>query len=143
MLPRRALITLLMKYHNGSVKEELIIADRFTCIFTGSGKYGLMQSTALLLLKNRCGIYFKKCVTLLLLISPIYERNDEVTSFDDVYKYVLTLCRNDKVAEEITQVTFFKALKNIDRFKGESKLYVWLCQIAKNTYFTFHQMEKR
>lgn len=63
--------------------------------------------------------------------------------FDDVYKYVLTLCRNDKVAEEITQETFFKALKNIDRFKGESKLYVWLCQIAKNTYFTFHQMEKR
>ncbi len=32
--------------------------------------------------------------------------------FDDVYKYVLTLSRNHSIAEEITQETFFKALKN-------------------------------
>lgn len=63
--------------------------------------------------------------------------------FTDVYKYSLSLCRNETKAEEITQETFFKALKNIDRFKGDCKLSVWLCQIAKNTYFSMCQKEKR
>jgi len=57
--------------------------------------------------------------------------------FSDVYKYVLSLCRNETVAEEVTQETFFKAMRHIDKFKGDCKLYVWLCQIAKNTYFSF------
>lgn len=63
--------------------------------------------------------------------------------FREVYSFVLSLSRNDKVAEEITQETFFKALKNIDKFKGNSKLSVWLCQIAKNTYFTYLDKQKR
>ena len=56
--------------------------------------------------------------------------------FRDVYKYVLALCRDEHLAEEVTQETFFKALKSIDSFRGQCKLYVWLCQIAKNTYFS-------
>jgi len=63
--------------------------------------------------------------------------------FDDVYKYVYSLCRNSSVAEEVTQDSFFKALKSIDSYKGECKLCVWLCQIAKNTYFTFCSKQKR
>ena len=46
------------------------------------------------------------------------------------------------MAEEITQETFFKALKSIDSFRGQCKLYVWLCQIAKNTYFSMAAKEK-
>lgn len=61
----------------------------------------------------------------------------------DVYKYILALSRNSDVAEEITQETFFKALKSIDKFKGECKLSVWLCQIAKNTYYSYCAREKR
>ena len=56
--------------------------------------------------------------------------------FKDVYKYVLALCRDEHMAEEVTQETFFKALKSIGSFRGQCKLYVWLCQIAKNTYFS-------
>lgn len=63
--------------------------------------------------------------------------------FDDVYKYVYSLCRNSSIAEEVTQDTFFKALKSIDSYKGECKLGVWLCQIAKNTYFTYCSKQKR
>ena len=63
--------------------------------------------------------------------------------FSDVYKYVLTLCRNEAVAEEVTQDTFFKAMRHIDQFNGNCKLYVWLCQIAKNTYFSLSQKQKR
>ena len=54
-----------------------------------------------------------------------------------MYKYALSLSRNPGIAEEVTQETFFKALKSIDSFRGQCRLYVWLCQIAKNTYFTY------
>lgn len=63
--------------------------------------------------------------------------------FSDVYRYALSLSQNESVAEEITQETFFKALRHIDRFNGNCKLYVWLCQIAKNTYFSYYKNEKR
>jgi len=62
--------------------------------------------------------------------------------FKDVYKYVLSISRDEMIAEEITQETFFKALKNIDKFDEKCKLYVWLCQIAKNTFFTYRKKEK-
>lgn len=62
--------------------------------------------------------------------------------FADVYKYTLSLCRNETLAEEITQETFFKALKNIDKFEGNCKMRVWLCQIAKNAYFSLYQRNK-
>jgi RNA polymerase sigma-70 factor (ECF subfamily) len=60
-----------------------------------------------------------------------------------VYKYVLTLCRDKNIAEEITQESFFKALKNINKFRGECKLSVWLCQIAKNTFLTLEIQNQR
>jgi RNA polymerase sigma-70 factor (ECF subfamily) len=63
--------------------------------------------------------------------------------FFDVYKYVLSLSRDESIAEEVTQETFFKAMRNIKKFSGTCKLYVWLCQIAKNTYFTLYQKQKR
>jgi RNA polymerase sigma factor (sigma-70 family) len=63
--------------------------------------------------------------------------------FSGVYKYVLTLCRDEAIAEEVTQETFFKAIQHIDRFNGSCRLYVWLCQIAKNTYFSLSRKQKR
>ena len=63
--------------------------------------------------------------------------------FSDVYKYVLSLCRNEATAEEITQETFFKAMRHIDKFNGTCKLYVWLCQIAKNTYYSYQKKNER
>ncbi|MGI6284113.1 RNA polymerase sigma factor [Caproicibacterium lactatifermentans] len=57
--------------------------------------------------------------------------------FKDVYRYSLVLSKNKSIAEDITQETFFKALKKIDAFKGDCKISVWLCQIAKNTYFSY------
>jgi len=63
--------------------------------------------------------------------------------FREVYAFILSMSRNEKLAEEITQETFFKALKAIDGFKGQCKMNVWLCQIAKNTYFTHLSKQKR
>lgn len=60
-----------------------------------------------------------------------------------VYGYALRLCRDPALAEEAAQETFFKALKAIGQFKGECKLEVWLCQIAKNTCFSLMKKRKR
>ena len=63
--------------------------------------------------------------------------------FRDVYRYCLGLTRDEALAEEITQETFFKALKSLDKFDGKCRIYVWLCQIAKHTYFTHHERQKQ
>lgn len=63
--------------------------------------------------------------------------------YDTVFRYVLSLCKEERWAEEITQEAFFKALKAIDTFHGECKLSVWLCQIAKNTFFTETKRHQR
>ncbi|WP_339252835.1 RNA polymerase sigma factor [Paenibacillus sp. FSL P2-0136] len=63
--------------------------------------------------------------------------------FREVYLFVLSLSRDEQIAEEITQETFFKALKRIDQFRGECKMSVWLCQIAKNTYFSHMDAQRR
>lgn len=62
--------------------------------------------------------------------------------FREVYRYILSLCRNESLAEEITQETFYKALENLDGFDGRCKISVWLCQIAKNTYISMHRKDK-
>lgn len=57
------------------------------------------------------------------------------TYFGDVYRYVLRLCGGDSsLAEEITSETFLRALRAIDRFRGDCQLRIWLCQIAKNCF---------
>lgn len=59
------------------------------------------------------------------------------TYFNDVFVYIRKLFRDENIAEEITSQTFFKALSSINKFKGECDVRVWLCQIAKNCYFTY------
>lgn len=66
-----------------------------------------------------------------------------VQHFDGVYKYVFSLCRNETIAEEITQEAFYRAMEHLDKFEGKCKLYVWLCQIAKNTFLTYEKRQKR
>ncbi|MBE6751308.1 MAG: RNA polymerase sigma factor [Ruminococcaceae bacterium] len=57
--------------------------------------------------------------------------------FNDVYLYIKRLSGDEHIAEEITSETFFKALKSIDSFRGECEIRVWLCQIAKNSFYTY------
>lgn len=57
--------------------------------------------------------------------------------FSDVYRYILKLSGDQYIAEEITSETFLKAIKSIDSFRGDCDIRVWLCQIAKNCYFSY------
>ncbi len=60
-------------------------------------------------------------------MKQVYEEH-----FNTVYKYLLCLTHNANFSEELTQETFLKAIEHIDTFKGNCKISVWLCQIAKN-----------
>ena len=55
----------------------------------------------------------------------------------------MKLCGNVSLAEELTQETFFRAYMNISALRKEEKVAVWLCQIAKNTYFAWFNEQKR
>lgn len=63
--------------------------------------------------------------------------------FRYVYLYILKLSRDEALAEEITSESFLKALSSIDSFKGDCDIRVWLCQIAKNCYFTHRKKFQR
>lgn len=65
------------------------------------------------------------------------------TYFKSVYLYVMQLSGNEHIAEEITSDTFFKAINSIDKFRGECDMRVWLCQIAKNTYFSYLKKNRK
>lgn len=63
--------------------------------------------------------------------------------FDTVNKYLFCLTHNSDISEELTQETFYKAVKKINTYKGNSKISVWLCQIAKNTWYDWCRKNKR
>ena len=57
--------------------------------------------------------------------------------FNDVLLYIRRLSKDEHIAEEITSETFFKAMRDIEHFRGECHIRVWLCQIAKNCYYSY------
>lgn len=63
-------------------------------------------------------------------IDEIYKEYSQI-----VYKYLFYLTHNSDIAEEITQETFYIALKDISKFRKECKIEVWLCQIAKFLWY--------
>lgn len=67
----------------------------------------------------------------------IYEENAKT-----VYYFLLSLCHNPHTAEDLTQETFLRACKSIDRFDGTCKLSVWLCQIAKHLWYQYLEKNK-
>lgn len=56
-----------------------------------------------------------------------------------VYKYLLSLIHNHDVAEELTQETFYQAIKSIDRFDESCQVSTWLCAIAKNQLLSWQR----
>lgn len=60
-----------------------------------------------------------------------------------LYHYLYSLCRNESLAEELTQETFYKACLSIDRYDESCKFSTWLCQIGKHTYYQYLEKNKR
>lgn len=64
-------------------------------------------------------------------------------NYDFILKFLTKLCKEPSLAEELTQETFFRAYMNIGQLRDKSKASVWLCQIAKNTYYAWYNDSKK
>ena len=56
-----------------------------------------------------------------------------------VYKYLLSLTRDEQTAEELTQETCCQAIKSCEKFDGSCSMPTWLCAIAKNVLRTYRR----
>lgn len=74
---------------------------------------------------------------------PVLTEETLFGEYKAVYRYVLTLCRNQTQAQDITQETFLKAVKAIGQARHEGSLYAWLCTIAKNQWLNQCRRQNR
>lgn len=63
--------------------------------------------------------------------------------YEDVFRFLRGLSADEHLAEELTQETFYRALKSVDSYRGEADMRIWLCSIAKNLYYTQYKKQKR
>ena len=71
-------------------------------------------------------------------MEEIYEKYSKL-----VYNYLYRLTNNIELSEELMQETFYSAIKGLNKFKGECKVSVWLCQIAKNKWKYYLKKNKK
>ncbi len=60
-----------------------------------------------------------------------------------IFRYLLSLCGDISLAEELTSETFYQAYLHIGQFRGDCKIETWLCQIAKNAFYKEQKRRKR
>ncbi len=71
-------------------------------------------------------------------MEELYEQNAKI-----VYCFLYSICKNEQLAEDLTQETFLQAYKSIERFDGSCKISSWLCQIAKHLLYRHYHKAKR
>ncbi|NGZ88757.1 RNA polymerase sigma factor [Psychroflexus maritimus] len=54
-----------------------------------------------------------------------------------LYWHIRTMLKSHEDTDDVLQNVFIKIYKNIDKFKGNSKLYSWMYRIATNESITF------
>jgi len=60
-----------------------------------------------------------------------------------IFKYLMKMTKDASLSEELTQETFFRAYMNYTSLRNKEKSAVWLCQIAKHTYFSWYNKQKK
>ncbi len=68
--------------------------------------------------------------------------NIYLTYYDKVYNVCLKIVREKHEAEDLTQETFIKAIKNIDKLKDPQKFEKWLLKIASNLSKSYLRKKK-
>lgn len=71
-------------------------------------------------------------------MNEIYQRYAQT-----VYRFLLSQTQDPDLAEELTQETFYQAVRSADRFDGGCKVSVWLCQIAKHLWYQHLRRRRR
>lgn len=52
-----------------------------------------------------------------------------------VYRYLCALTHDPDLAEDLTQETFYQAMKSLHTFRGDCSPFVWLCAIGKRLWY--------
>lgn len=60
-----------------------------------------------------------------------------------VYRYLFSRTGDEGIAEEITQETFYQAVRNSSKFNGSCSVLTWLCAIAKNKLYEYYRKNNR
>ena len=71
-------------------------------------------------------------------MDEIYRRHAK-----SVYAFLLAKTADRMLAEELTQETFYQAVKSIGSFKGESSVSTWLIGIANNVLRGYFRKQKK
>lgn len=71
-------------------------------------------------------------------MDEIYRRHAKA-----VYAFLLAKTADSLLAEELTQETFYQAVKSIGSFKGESSVSTWLIGIANNVLRGYFRKQKK
>lgn len=79
------------------------------------------------------------------LITQLKSKNSKELAFqtlvkrykERLYWHIRKIVLSHDDADDILQNTFIKIFRNIDEFKGESKLFTWMYRIATNESITF------
>ncbi|SHJ88811.1 RNA polymerase sigma-70 factor, ECF subfamily [Clostridium amylolyticum] len=58
-----------------------------------------------------------------------------------VYRFLYSYINDADLSEELTQETFIRAMKSLNKYNGKCKISVWLCQIAK--HLLYQELEKK
>ncbi|MDO5400409.1 MAG: sigma-70 family RNA polymerase sigma factor [Eubacteriales bacterium] len=58
------------------------------------------------------------------------------TYFTEVELYLRSVCRDESLAEELTEQVFFQAMKALPSFRGDCDIRTWLCAMGKNCYLS-------
>jgi len=59
-----------------------------------------------------------------------------------VLRYLYYQCRDNILAEELTQETFYQVFLSLSKFKGQSKIDTWVLAIARYVYLKHCRKEK-
>ena len=79
-----------------------------------------------------------KEVRLLRDLESIYRENA-----DTVFRFLMSRTGSADLSEELTQETFYQAIKGIDRYDGIGRISSWLCGIAKNVLYDHFRKERK
>lgn len=63
-------------------------------------------------------------------MDEVYRKHAET-----VFRFMMTLCHEEETARELTQETFYQAIRSSGRYDGTCKVSTWLCQIAKHLWY--------
>lgn len=58
------------------------------------------------------------------------------TYFREVELYLRAICKDEALAEELTEQVFFQAMKALPKFRGDCDIRTWLCAMGRNCYLS-------